>query len=404
MFYNWKFNSVSLLSVFILTAILVSCSQKEKFNENISENEVKVIHIPEDRIESTSFEDFIEDIKLIPLETTEESLIAEVEQVIISHNKFYVHDLSLNEVFVFDKKGKFLFKLDRRGKGPQEYTSIRDIKVDEKGDIHILDFKNVVIFDHSGAFVKKIAFSLPESYHINPVHFALGANNGYYLWSGSLGIKTLPENQYVAYRIDHEGTFTGDAYFPLKTTIMGGGPRFTSINNNNHYNMVPINGCDTIYRFTPKEVFPAYYIDFGKRKLPAGFMSEFSNGRRLHEAFQNTKYVTMIHHLSETPEYISFLHQSDKKMWATIFSKKTDNVKCFDRVATIQYFPVIIGGIDSKLVGNIEAFDLINGLKNGSLEKSYGFIPQFKELEKKVEELKENDNSVLMVLSINKDF
>lgn len=395
--YKWVFP-------FLVLFLFTSCERQKKISNSLSDHEIETINIPEKREKIPQFDEFIKNIDIIGLESKEASLFNNIDQLIYHKDKFYIHDLALQEVFVFNTSGDFLFKLNKRGRGPEEYLELRDFEVDEEGNIHILSHNHIMIFGKEGSFLKKIPFSLPRNYHINPTQFALTDKGGYYLWSGSLGIKEDISGQYAIYKIDRLGKFTGNAYFPVRHQILSG-PRFSTTGIDYDYTMLPITGCDTVYRFLSDKVHPAYYLNFGKRKLPSYYLSEFSNGIKLNDAFQNTQYVTGIVGLTETPTHLFFLEKSAKSLWVNIYSKGTQKIVSFDGLANQMYFPIIKGGMgDNTFIGIIDTFKLIESKNNGDMKRFFGFLKNYKELESKINTLKINDNQTILILRINENF
>lgn len=97
----------------------------------------------------------IQPISFVPLETTPESTIGQIGKVIFRHNKLYIADFDLSKaLFVFDMQGKFLFKIDRSGRGPGEYTNFFDFDILNNGDICMWDVETsqFLFFSPEGQF------------------------------------------------------------------------------------------------------------------------------------------------------------------------------------------------------------------------------------------------------------
>lgn len=73
-----------------------------------------------------------DDIKYVPLETTDSSLIGMGAKVQIENGRIYVRSRNSNstEVKVFDIDGKYLFTFNRTGRGPEEYSAMSQIEID----------------------------------------------------------------------------------------------------------------------------------------------------------------------------------------------------------------------------------------------------------------------------------
>lgn len=127
-------------------------------------NSLKNIYIDLANLENEKpLDEYIDSVEFIPLETVDSSLIQMIGGVIIRDNKIYVRDEVQGCVFVFDGKGKFLFKIDRLGRGPDEYTHLLGFDVDQQ-NIIVLGLSELLLYDkNNGNFVKKI--------HIDPRDF-----------------------------------------------------------------------------------------------------------------------------------------------------------------------------------------------------------------------------------------
>jgi hypothetical protein len=81
------------------------------------------------KTQKASIFDYVKHIELIPLETGDNVLIGKLEKIIFHQNRYYILDTHHAQfiVFVFDETGKYIFKIDKRGRGPGEYTELYDI-------------------------------------------------------------------------------------------------------------------------------------------------------------------------------------------------------------------------------------------------------------------------------------
>jgi len=94
------------------------------------------------------YSSFVENIEYVPLQTTSLSLINEGKHGIISDisKKLIIADMN-----VFDRNtGHFLFKLGTRGQGPEEYTYVVDVEIDdEREEIYVLNAEPSKILTYS---------------------------------------------------------------------------------------------------------------------------------------------------------------------------------------------------------------------------------------------------------------
>lgn len=100
---------------------------------------------------------------IIALETTDENYIKQVEQIFLIDTFIVVWDSKVNEIFLFNKKGKYLHSIGSKGHGPEQYGKIEDVYVDYNNKtISILDNAKQTVISYSiqGDFIKtnKIPF------------------------------------------------------------------------------------------------------------------------------------------------------------------------------------------------------------------------------------------------------
>ncbi|MDR2119830.1 MAG: 6-bladed beta-propeller [Tannerella sp.] len=80
-----------------------------------------------DKPDEASVFDYFKSVELIPLETNQDVLIGQLRKIIFHNGRYYTFDRQQQTVHVFDDKGKFIFKIDGRGQGPDEYPSLDDM-------------------------------------------------------------------------------------------------------------------------------------------------------------------------------------------------------------------------------------------------------------------------------------
>jgi hypothetical protein len=101
--------------------------------------------------------DLFEVVDFVALETTEDSLISNIQQVLLFHDQWIVLDITQSIVFSFTFDGRFIKKIGRSGQGPGEYLSPmslsqwRDLLVINDGGRGAL-----LLYDRAGEFVGKL--------------------------------------------------------------------------------------------------------------------------------------------------------------------------------------------------------------------------------------------------------
>jgi len=153
----------------IILFILVGCSQSGIQSEDIITVDVTANYPHKELI----LQDFM-DVEYIPLETTDEflcqgSIWAVGKNIIVATN--FNSD---GNIFIFDRKGKALKKINRKGQGDEEYTSFSRIVLDEENDEIFVnnDFaKKILVYDLDGNFKRRLSikedFLLFEMYNFD---------------------------------------------------------------------------------------------------------------------------------------------------------------------------------------------------------------------------------------------
>lgn len=164
---HFTFTKLRLISLFILTVfLLISC---QSTNEKL---EAEYIIDFSNEIKKGESQDFFINNKYIKLETNEESLIGSVTKLHISNDRIYVMDqVRTRGLFIFDKNGKFDFKITRIGNGPSEYMIISDFFVDEQTKTITLlaNGRKIIQFDYNGNFILEHNIPLPHCSFILPL-------------------------------------------------------------------------------------------------------------------------------------------------------------------------------------------------------------------------------------------
>ncbi|MDR3184131.1 MAG: 6-bladed beta-propeller, partial [Prevotellaceae bacterium] len=113
--------------IFFLFITLSCCSNNStKSYENVLEIDCK-------NLEEIKLSDYVKNIKVVKLATSDDVLIGEIVKVEIFNNRIYVLDRQSNALFVFTDEGEIFYKLRKIGQGPGEYIHLFDFEVTNDG-------------------------------------------------------------------------------------------------------------------------------------------------------------------------------------------------------------------------------------------------------------------------------
>lgn len=117
----------------LLSLLLISCQPSSR------PDSTNTMNFQLDTIQTSSINPICE-VRYVPLELTDNSLIGSIDKILFRNNHFYIFDKSANiGVSIFDENGKFIKALNRTGEGPGEYIFPIDFDVDAEGNIYIAD-------------------------------------------------------------------------------------------------------------------------------------------------------------------------------------------------------------------------------------------------------------------------
>ncbi len=255
---------LNYLFIIILIGFISSCSTKR--DKPIQEGNLETICFDENYVKELPFSSFVDTIELIPLETTEKNLIGEVNRIVFDDNKYYVrstNSMQNGKLFVFDKDGKFLQQIGRKGGGPDEYIEMEDFTVTHDNKIVLASYHKLLTFDDNGEFLYATplgpSFTVKETvstseneilaFHSLPILL----DNNMLSVIGKNGIESMLFNrgEIEAVRSSFltcwRSLLSTDSCFYLKYAY-----------------------CDTIFSISQdlKEFHPIYGIDYGKKKIP----------------------------------------------------------------------------------------------------------------------------------------
>lgn len=135
----------------ILFAVVITACNSNRSSKTI---------IDLDKTDEVSIFDLVDSISVVQLETTKESLLKGA--YILSHkNRYYAFDRDQQVVICFDNNGKFLFKLNKKGRGVGEYNYVSSFQIDPYNDYLLLDAPWGVMYsyDLDGNFISKTIMS-----------------------------------------------------------------------------------------------------------------------------------------------------------------------------------------------------------------------------------------------------
>lgn len=343
-----------------LFLFLISCKGSKATSEFVDKNSSYKIVVFENGRSLNNFSNQLEISSTTSFETTNESVFAEPTKVLISKHNFYLYDRSLQQILSFDLNGKFLGKLDKKGKGPEEYLDLRDFQIITDKRISILTYDKVMYYDLGFKYVDSYRIGINENplYYLNPTQF-YETNDMIYLWNGAMGFERNKDKMpYLMYSVKNRKILNG--YFPF-TQMEIGKNRYTDYNN--RVLITPPVGCDTIYSIDNQKLKIAFKVDFGKYNLPIDLLkgTTMEEGRKvIANMMYNTDYCLEISNIVETNKYLYFQFSQKGNVMQGLFSKSTG--KCV--TGLLHPFTKIVCAENDLLIAMVDPILLDYCIKN----------------------------------------
>jgi glycosyltransferase involved in cell wall biosynthesis len=396
------FSMNRVILFFLVTLILFSCSPGPKTITPVSVkpgqvvNSDSVITITVDVPEMAPFniDDRLFDVKYIPLETNRQSIIGEISKVIYFNERFYILDADITgSVYIFDKEGKYINKISRKGGGPGEYTRIYDFDIDRSA--------NEMVILTGGPL--KIIRNTMEGKFISEIHPPCYADR----------FTALPDKSSAIYLEYGDNTpFLKEEYnliFIDSTAVLKGGVlRYDHSHICKHFSkglstfyyydggsyFYPALN-DTVYRVGPNQITPVYAFDFGKDSFDKEVLQQDINEQDSY--FAQHSYASFFS-IFETDQVLCFFFSCDNGLYRGYYSKVTGKTFVGAICANNKYpLGSPIGNTDEALIDQLTPL-VLAGYKN-NLERLPKTIDQ--QLSEIIEKYKETDNPVLVTYQMN---
>lgn len=198
-------------------------------------------------------------IHYLPLETTEECLIGNIDKLESDDCYIFIFDRENGAVFRFSQKdGSFQNKYSRQGRGPGEYTRLTDMSIDKKRkEICLLDqfgFK-IMYFDYNGNLLREEPlFYVYDFIEFLGDHIILNTN-----LNENEMVPAVNNNRLVYAKRDQTPVYVSFAYSAEHTKQFHKDVRraFTTCNGEVYYNHVL---SDTIWQITEDGSCIAKYV------------------------------------------------------------------------------------------------------------------------------------------------
>jgi len=371
---------------------LYSCNSEHIENVE-SPKDLEVIKVPEGDKIKAKFSDVFSEWKLIPLETTPESLIGNIRRISVFKTNYYILDRQTNSVLIFNPEGKFLNKIQRLGNRPGEYQGLMDFTIDEeKNQIILYSHKpmKLLVYDLSGNFISEerlqdlnnnLSLSGKDLFFTN---VTVGDNH-------LLLYKNLETNEERKILPLMKNSKYFESFYLSTPTIIKG------ITTN-----ISFPYSDTLYEARNKRILAKYRIDFGNKRLPADLIAKKTPPSEIFKSAVMNNYGFGVSNFKEFSNIVYFSYGPDISV---IYNKKNKQTVAFKGVINDENYLLFKSfahdGNDNKLITIYSANEIVRLIDAAKTANMMDSLPaSFKDLGKKVSNV---SNPLLYVCTLKEN-
>lgn len=290
------------------------------------------ITIPVDNNKLTAqITDLFSTINIIPLETQDSTLISSTDKITAYRDRIFVLDKMQHTLFVFDTTGKFVWKLYKLGRGPQEYVSLEDMVINPRtGNIEVLSpIGQYIIYDSDGNFLQKYNIPVKAVHAFFPIDDDLTAfyeqvKGKLFVYSKAQGkiINEKPmSEEFILRYTPYQYIITPFNYFHDEVFFLAADQK-------------------KVFKISPEtgEITEQYAFHFGEqdhnlRTLPNDqeMMYYLTENKDLHKIY-------CISNFKETQDYMVVYYIYEKFWHTTFYNKATQTATTFNKPSGIMIF------------------------------------------------------------------
>jgi hypothetical protein len=272
-----KYYRIGILT--ILAVLLESCNKNEAEKHNYD-----TININLDQVGILDYKDHFASIKLVPLETKEESLIAQIDKLYYTDDYIIIFDQKTMNIFLFGADGKFIRKIGSKGNGPDEYSFFNDIQFSQTDSAiyaHERLLNRIYKYDLFGKLLGK---SPKSPFGFNSFY---KTDQGYWVYSC---FEDNNPQKYNLMLLDENLAEIKKGFFPQKefinVTFLS---TFMSNESGRLFFIYP--SSNIIYELDQETVIPFAQIDFGDKTMPYDKIVQLKNRDEYDKLLADKKYL-----------------------------------------------------------------------------------------------------------------
>jgi len=383
----------SIIFFFLLTSCRQGTKNPPIENFHSIKPEIEKVESPE------SWCYAITDIDFVILESSQYSMIKQINKIVVDDKYYYILDKNL--VQIFDKKGNFIKTLPKKGKGPGEATKIHDFCISPNNILYILSEKGNILVYNSLMFSREYQATLNDR-SISPVNIIINDDYSYY-WMDRFG-HSLTNGSYKKLMFASGSTqnqvlsFFPHKYFSSKMS------RFNQ--SEQDYLVTPPIGSDTLLTITKNGIKPYMSIDFGKfssSKKGVNISEEMDDPFPLLSDLKKQNLVGELMYAVKNDYYTSVLFPNpiNETYCNLIVENKSGTSHVFSVMPfeNLFYPGMLYSAYNNKFISSKESYLIKDCIEKNKIVCDFLSEQRRRELLNKLKDVKETDNPVLMIIT-----
>lgn len=244
--------------------LTLSCTKQNNTNttNNTTTNNIEIIDFDKAMSENVieSFNDYIDSVYLVPLETNDNCFVRNCYKTIISDDRIIIFDIynPEHQVLIFDSNGKFINSI-KRGSGPSEIIKAYDIAYDyDKEEIIASQYSSQSHFTKDGVYIKNAS--------INFLFYQFAIYNNEYIFKMSNHQRNEELGEFANHNIivtDNNYNIT-QACLPFFNELEFVSTKEIYYKKEGVYLTFMMN--DTIFVYKDKTISPAFILKYSDKK------------------------------------------------------------------------------------------------------------------------------------------
>jgi len=419
-----NFHHLRTIVLLALSLILsMGCSNKNKeihseedsvFSQDSTRYELKspvVIQLPESHHYKHEFfmSEIVEDINYIPLETTSDCLLKGGQTSLTDK---YIFTETDGKLFMFNRDGKFLRRINTVGQGPGE-CDLRDFGIDEQSQlIHLFDNWSLSIktYDFNGHFqneIKNPFLKEPEPDDNSPWGmYCDKKGNIVFTFSNSSGnmkykYAVMDKHGEMIYKApnydlyDNKNRVYVMTLYPIPLYLYNNTLHYNYIFNDTVFKIEDDYSCQPAYIIrTPKKITLEKQIKTSTREIA---FSDWSGSFEHHAAREDHRYIYI--YSGYRAPYIGLLSRYDKRTGDLMENINPKIINDWDGGPDIELNPLL--QTEDFLVYQQQPFQMKESLTDEHFEKTKVAFPEKRDsLKSMLNNMQEDDNPVLMIVKL----